>query len=227
VHKLLGTQRFRYGIAEEKDVVGFVNGLAWTQVGGVLVPVEAAVVPGKGKLILTGQLGDVMQESAQAALTYIRSRSEIFGLERDFYQKIDIHVHVPELGPVDGPSAGVTMCTAITSALLGIPVRRDLAMTGEITLRGRVRPIGGVKEKLLAAHRGTLAQVVIPADNAKDLPEVPKKVRDELRIQLVSHMDQVLREALVLDDPDGLFSDLDEIQRADRQLQAPGLPLKS
>jgi len=227
VRKLLGTQRFRHGIAEEKDVVGFVNGLAWTQVGGVLVPVEAAVVPGKGKLILTGQLGDVMQESAQAALTYIRSRSEIFGLDRDFYQKVDIHVHVPELGPVDGPSAGVTMCTAITSALLGIPVRRDIGMTGEITLRGRVRPIGGVKEKLLAAHRGTLAEVVIPEDNAKDLPEVPQKVRDDLRVQLVSHMDQVLREALVLDDPDGLFADLDAIQRTDRQLQAPGLPLKS
>ena len=227
VQKLLGAQRFRYGIAESKDVVGFVNGLAYTQVGGVLVPVEAAVVPGKGKLILTGQLGNVMQESAQAALTYIRSRSEIFGLERDFYEKVDIHVHVPELGPVDGPSAGVTICTAMTSALLGIPVRRDLGMTGEITLRGRVRPIGGVKEKLLAAHRGTLAKVVLPEDNAKDLPEVPKKVRDELQIQRVNHMDQVLREALVLDDPDGLFSDLEAIQRADRQLQAPGLPLKS
>ncbi len=224
VHKLLGVPKYRFGTAESDDVVGFVNGLAWTQVGGELVPVEATVVPGKGKLILTGQLGDVMQESAQAAMTYLRSRSQVFGLARDFYAEVDIHVHVPEIGPVDGPSAGITMCTSICSALLGIPVRKDVAMTGEVTLRGRVRPIGGLKEKVLAAHRGGIRHVLIPAENAKDVPEVPQAIRDEVTIQVVEHMDQVLREALVLDDPEGLFAGVARHQRPDRQLQAPSLP---
>ena len=190
----------------------------------VTCPVEASVVPGKGKLILTGQLGDVMQESAQAALTYIRSRSQVFGLKRDFYQEVDIHVHIPEIGPVDGPSAGITMCTAVVSALLGIPVRRGVAMTGEVTLRGRVRPIGGLKEKILAAHRGGIQHVLIPHENAKDIPEIPARVRAEVSIQVVEHMDQVLRDALVLDDPDGLFAGLERHQRADRALQPPSLP---
>ena len=223
IHKLLGVPKFRFGTAEADDVIGFVNGLAWTQVGGELVPVEAAVVPGKGKLILTGQLGDVMQESAQAAMTYLRSRSQVFGLARDFYAEIDIHVHIPEIGPVDGPSAGITMCTAICSALLGIPIRKDVAMTGEVTLRGRVRPIGGLKEKVLAAHRGGIRHVLIPAENAKDVPEIPQAIRSEVTIQVVEHMDQVLREALVLDDPEGLFAGVARHQRPDRQLQAPSL----
>jgi len=223
IHRLLGVPKFRFGTAEAEDVIGFVNGLAWTQVGGELVPVEATVVPGKGKLILTGQLGDVMQESAQAAMTYLRSRSKVFGLARDFYQEIDIHVHIPEIGPVDGPSAGITMCTAICSALLGIPIRKDVAMTGEITLRGRVRPIGGLKEKILAAHRGGIRHVLIPAENAKDVPEIPQAIRNEVTIQVVEHMDQVLREALVLDDPEGLFAGVARHQRPDRQLQAPSL----
>ncbi|MCP4868298.1 MAG: endopeptidase La [Proteobacteria bacterium] len=223
IHKLLGVPKFRFGTAEADDVVGFVNGLAWTQVGGELVPIEAAVVPGKGKLILTGQLGDVMQESAQAAMTYLRSRSQVFGLARDFYAEIDIHMHIPEIGPVDGPSAGITICTAICSALLGIPIRKDVAMTGEVTLRGRVRPIGGLKEKVLAAHRGGIRHVLIPAENAKDVPEIPQAIRQEVTIQVVEHMDQVLREALVLDDPEGLFAGVARHQRPDRQLQAPSL----
>ena len=221
IHRLLGVPRFRFGVAEGEDEIGFVNGLAWTQVGGELVPVEAAVVPGTGKLILTGQLGTVMQESAQAALTYIRSRSQVFGLQPDFNKEIDIHVHVPEIGPVDGPSAGVTMCTAIASALLRIPVRRDIAMTGEVTLRGRVRPIGGLKEKALAAHRGGILRVLIPLENAKDIPEIPAKIRETIDITPVDHMDQVLQAALVFDDIKGLFSGLDALDRPDRQLQAP------
>jgi ATP-dependent Lon protease len=221
VHRLLGVPKFRFGVAEGDDEIGFVNGLAWTQVGGSMIPIEAAVVPGTGKLILTGQLGDVMQESAQAALTYIRSRSQVFGLQPNFSKEIDIHVHVPESGPVEGPSAGVTMCTAITSALLRIPVRRDVAMTGEVTLRGRVRPIGGLKEKALAAHRGGIRHVLIPRENAKDIPEIPAKIRDEITITPCDHMDQVLQAALVLDDPAGLFKGPDTLDRPDRQLQAP------
>jgi ATP-dependent Lon protease len=224
VHKLLGIPKFRYGIAEQHDEVGYVNGLAWTQVGGVLVPVEAAVIPGQGKLILTGQLGDVMQESARAALTYIRSRSQVFGLKPNFYKEVDIHVHVPQIGPVDGPSAGVTMCTAMTSALLRIPVRRDVAMTGEITLRGMVKPIGGLREKVLAGHRGGILTVVIPSENAKDLPEVPQKVMTEIQVRTCDHMDEVLRHALALDDPDLLFAGPGTETRPDRQLAPPAEP---
>jgi len=227
VQRLLGVPRYRFGTAEKGDEVGFVNGLAWTQVGGALVPVEAAIMPGSGKLILTGQLGDVMQESGRAALSYIRSRSSVFGLKKDFYQDVDIHVHVPEIGPVDGPSAGITMCTAITSALLRIPVRRNVAMTGEITLRGHVRPIGGLKEKTLAAHRGEIEKVIVPRDNAKDIPDIPARIRTEIEIVPVEHMDQVLKEALLLDEPDLLFAGLDPRQNASRQLQAPELPSNS
>ncbi|MBJ94660.1 MAG: endopeptidase La [Rickettsiales bacterium] len=224
VQRLLGVPKYRFGTAEQGDEVGFVNGLAWTQVGGALVPVEAAIMPGSGKLILTGQLGDVMQESGRAALSYIRSRSSVFGLKKDFYKDVDIHVHVPEIGPVDGPSAGITMCTAMTSALLRIPVRRNVAMTGEITLRGNVRPIGGLKEKTLAAHRGEIAKVIVPRDNAKDIPDIPVRIRSEIEIVPVEHMDQVLKEALLLEEPDLLFAGMDPRQSASRQLPSPELP---
>ena len=225
VNKLLGVQKYRFGVAEERDEVGFVNGLAWTQVGGSLVPVEAVVLPGKGKLTQTGtgELGLSFKSSAQAALSYIRSRSSVFGLTTDFYEKIDIHVHVPEIGAVDGPSAGVTMCTAMTSALLGIPVKRSVAMTGEITLRGRVKPIGGLKEKVMAAHRGGITTVLVPADNAKDIPDLPRLVRDEVTLIVVEDMDDVLRHALALDDPEGLFEGRRE-DRPERQLAPPNLP---
>ncbi len=225
IHKLLGVPKFRFGVKEERDEIGFVNGLAWTQVGGSLVPVEAVVLPGKGKLTQTGtgELGLSFKNSAEAALTYIRSRSALFGLQTDFYEKVDIHVHVPEIGAVDGPSAGVTMCTAMTSALLGIPVRRDVAMTGEITLRGRVKPIGGLKEKVMAAHRAGITTVLVPEDNAKDVPEIPSRVRDDVTILTVADMDEVLRHALALEDPEGLFEGRREA-RPERQLGPPSLP---
>jgi ATP-dependent Lon protease len=197
LEKYLGVRRFRYGRAEEHDQIGQVTGLAWTEVGGELLSIESAIVPGKGRLIHTGQLGDVMQESIQAATTVVRSRAEALGVEEDFYQKYDIHVHVPEgATPKDGPSAGVGMCTALVSALSKIPVRADVAMTGEITLRGEVLPIGGLKEKLLAAHRGGITTVLIPEDNRKDLAEIPKNVKDKLDIRPVKWIDEVLQVAL-------------------------------
>jgi ATP-dependent Lon protease len=206
VHKLLGPPRFRYGKSEEKDEIGLVTGLAWTEVGGELLQTEVTVMPGKGKLILTGKLGEVMQESAQAALSYVRSRAEKFGIDRKFTENLDVHVHVAEGAvPKDGPSAGVTMATAMISALAKVPVRKDVAMTGEITLRGRVLPIGGLKEKALAAHRGGIKTVLIPKDNAKDIREIPLKIRRELEIVPVEHVDEVLRRALVLADPDTFF----------------------
>ncbi|HET7649149.1 MAG TPA: endopeptidase La [Gammaproteobacteria bacterium] len=193
----LGVRRFRYGRAEEHDQVGQVTGLAWTEVGGELLTIEATVVPGKGKLIHTGQLGAVMQESIQAAMTVVRSRAPLLGLEPDFYQKYDVHIHVPEgATPKDGPSAGVGMCTALVSALTRIAVRADVAMTGEITLRGEVLPIGGLKEKLLAAHRGGISIVLIPEENEKDLAEIPKDVKDALDIRPVRWIDDVLKVAL-------------------------------
>ena len=195
--KYLGVRRFRYGRAEETDQVGQVTGLAWTEVGGELLTIEATVVPGKGRLIHTGQLGDVMQESIQAATTVVRSRSAVLGVEADFYQKYDIHVHVPEgATPKDGPSAGVGMCTALVSALTKIPVRADVAMTGEITLRGEVLPIGGLKEKLLAAHRGGITTVLIPEENRKDLADIPDNVKEKLDILPVKWIDEVLEVAL-------------------------------
>ncbi len=198
VRDYLGVPRFRHGIAEEHDAVGLVTGLAWTEVGGELLAIEVAVVPGKGKLTITGKLGDVMQESAQAAMTYVRSRAELFGLEREFYQNVDIHIHVPEGAiPKDGPSAGITMATALTSALTGKAVRRDVAMTGEITLRGRVLPIGGLKEKILAAKRGEIKMVLIPVDNEKDLAEIPPEITEGITVRPVEHMDQVLELALL------------------------------
>ncbi|MFP4161933.1 MAG: endopeptidase La [Ectothiorhodospira sp.] len=195
--KYLGVRRYRYGVAEERDQVGQVTGLAWTEVGGELLTIEAAVVPGKGKCIQTGKLGDVMQESIQAAMTVVRSRSQVLGISEDFHEKKDIHIHVPEgATPKDGPSAGIGMCTAIVSALTNIPVRSDVAMTGEITLRGEVLPIGGLKEKLLAAHRGGITTVLIPKENEKDLVEIPKNIKSRLDIRSVRWIDEVLAVAL-------------------------------
>jgi ATP-dependent Lon protease len=193
----LGVRRFRYGKAEESNRVGQVTGLAWTEVGGELLTIEAAVVAGKGKLTHTGQLGEVMQESIQAAMTVVRSRSAMLGLDVDFYQKADVHIHVPEgATPKDGPSAGIGMCTSLISALTKIPVRSDVAMTGEITLRGEVLPIGGLKEKLLAAHRGGITTVLIPDDNTKDLAEIADNIKEKLDIRSVKWIDEVLQVAL-------------------------------
>jgi ATP-dependent Lon protease len=198
LEKYLGVRQFRYGMAEEKNRVGLVTGLAWTEMGGELLTIESTVMQGKGKHIFTGKLGEVMQESIQAAVSVVRGRSEIYGIDPDFYQNRDIHVHVPEgATPKDGPSAGVGMCTAILSALTDIPVRADVAMTGEITLRGEVLPIGGLKEKLLAAHRGGINCVLIPAENEKDLVEIPRNVKEGLEIIPVRWIDEVLDRALV------------------------------
>ena len=195
--KYLGVRRYTYGIAEEKNQVGQVTGLAWTEVGGELLTIEAVVLPGKGKTITTGKLGEVMQESIQAALSVVRSRSKALGITEDFYQKNDIHIHLPEgATPKDGPSAGVGICTAMVSALTGIPVRAAVAMTGEITLRGEVLPIGGLKEKLLAAHRGGIKTVLIPEENVKDLTEIPENIKNRLDIHPVKWIDQVLDLAL-------------------------------
>jgi ATP-dependent Lon protease len=204
--KYLGPPRFRFGKVEGEQKVGVATGLAWTELGGELLATEVTVMPGKGKLIITGRLGDVMQESAQAALSYVRSRAEELGLERDFYQRVDIHIHVPEGAiPKDGPSAGITMATSLVSALSKAPVRHDLAMTGEVTLRGRILPIGGLKEKVLAAHRGGIKTVLIPAENEKDIKEIPPAILKSITIKLVDHMDQVLRQALVLEHPEGFL----------------------
>ena len=198
VQKLLGPPRFRHGTAEAVDQVGVATGLAWTELGGELLTIEATVVPGKGKLTITGKLGSVMQESAQAAMSYVRSRAEVLGLDKRFVEQVDVHVHVPEGAiPKDGPSAGITMATALVSAFTRVPVRKDIAMTGEITLRGRILPVGGIKEKVLAAHRGGIKSILLPRECEKDLREVPRRVRGSLAIRLVDHMDEVLREALV------------------------------
>jgi ATP-dependent Lon protease len=203
VMKSLGVPKYRLGMAESEDQIGIVMGLAWTEMGGELLTTEATVMPGKGKLIVTGKLGEVMQESAQAAMSYVRARAERFGIDKKFSENFDIHIHLPEGAiPKDGPSAGVTMATALVSALTKIPVRKDVAMTGEITLRGRVLPIGGLKEKILAAHRAGIRTILIPKDNRKDLKEIPKRIREQLRIVRVDFVDDVLREALVLENPD-------------------------
>jgi ATP-dependent Lon protease len=195
--KYLGVQRYDFGIASKENQVGQVTGLAWTEVGGELLTIETVLMPGKGKTITTGTLGDVMQESIQAALSVVRSRSKRLGIPEDFYEKNDIHIHLPEgATPKDGPSAGIAMCTALVSVLCGIPVRADVAMTGEITLRGEVLPIGGLKEKLLAAHRGGIKTVMIPEQNVKDLVEIPDNIKNQLDIHPVKWIDQVLEIAL-------------------------------
>jgi ATP-dependent Lon protease len=196
--KYAGVRRYRFGEVEAEDHVGLTNGLAWTEVGGELLPIEAVMLPGKGKMMTTGKLGEVMTESIQAAASYVRSRSIQFGIKPTLFEKRDIHVHVPEgATPKDGPSAGIAMVTSIVSVLTGVPVRRDIAMTGEVTLRGRVLPIGGLKEKLLAALRGGLKTVLIPEENEKDLAEIPDNVKKGLTIIPVSDADQVLKHALI------------------------------
>ena len=211
IQKYLGVYRFRYGQQEEKDEIGMATGLAWTHVGGELLSIETVIMPGKGKLTVTGKLGDVMQESAHAALSYVRSRAGRLGLKKHFYKKVDIHVHVPEgATPKDGPSAGITMVTSIVSALIKRPVRRSLAMTGEITLRGRILPIGGLKEKILAAHRGGISEVIIPDENSKDLKEIPAKILKQIEVITASHMDDVLSRAIILPSGDTLFTEEDD-----------------
>jgi ATP-dependent Lon protease len=205
VPQFLGVPKYHSNKVSEHDEVGLTNGLAYTQYGGTILECEVTVVPGKGKLVITGLLEKGMQESAQAAMSYIRSRQQLLGLEEDFHSKYDVHVHFPEFVPKDGPSAGVTIATSIASALMKIPVRRTVAMTGEITLRGRVMPIGGLKEKMLAAHRAGIHTILVPRENRKDLREIPKRVLATTRVVLIEHMDEVLREALVLSDPDAVF----------------------
>ncbi|MEO5897552.1 MAG: endopeptidase La, partial [Vicinamibacterales bacterium] len=197
VTEYLGVPRFRPTIAEEKNEIGVATGLAWTEVGGEILVIEATLMPGKGRLTLTGKLGDVMQESAQAAMSYVRSKADEFNLPKNFNRTSDVHVHIPEGAiPKDGPSAGITLATTLVSALARLPVRKDVAMTGEITLRGKVLPIGGVKEKVLAAHRAGLKNIILPKDNEKDLADIPKNVLDTLGIYLVDNMDEVLKVAL-------------------------------
>ena len=209
VLKFLGTPKFRYGLAEDRDEVGLVTGLAWTSVGGELLQIETTLMHGTGKMIVTGKLGDVMQESAQAALSYVRSRSIRLGLQPDFYQKLDIHIHVPEGAiPKDGPSAGITMATALVSAILKLPVKHEIAMTGEITLRGRVLPIGGLTEKLLAAKRGHIKTVLIPKENERNLKDVPANIRRSLEIHCLENVDEVLEKALILKEGEELFKDV-------------------
>src|SRR5262249_21783399 len=192
---------FRYGLAETTPHIGVATGLAWTELGGELLAVEVTIVPGRGKLTVTGQLGEVMQESAQAAMSYVRSRAVALGLGPNFYQKIEIHIPEGAI-PKDGPSAGITLATALVSALCRVPVRNDLAMTGEITLRGRVLPIGGLKEKALAAHRGGIKTILMPKENEKDVQDIPPQVLKNISLVQVEHMDDVLNRALVLDDPE-------------------------
>jgi ATP-dependent Lon protease len=209
VLKFLGTPKYRYGLAEDRDEVGLVTGLAWTSVGGELLQIETTLMHGTGKMIVTGKLGDVMQESAQAALSYVRSRAMRLGLQPDFYQKLDIHVHVPEGAiPKDGPSAGITMATALVSAILKLPVRHEIAMTGEITLRGRILPIGGLTEKLLAAKRGHIKTVLVPKENERNLKDVPANIRRSLEIHCVDNVDEVLEKALILKEGEVLFKDV-------------------
>ena len=195
--EFLGVRRYRYGVGEEEDQIGAVTGLAWTEVGGELLTIEAVTVPGKGQIRTTGKLGEVMQESIQAAMSFVKARAPAYGVKPSIFARKDIHVHLPEGAvPKDGPSAGVGMVTAMISTLTGIPVRRDVAMTGEVTLRGRVLPIGGLKEKLLAALRGGITTVLIPQENEKDLADIPATLKEHLEIVPVSHVDEVLARAL-------------------------------
>jgi ATP-dependent Lon protease len=213
LHKYLGEPRYRFGQIELKDRIGLVTGLAWTQMGGDLLAVETVVMPGKGKLIVTGKLGEVMQESAQAAVSYVRSRSERLKIDSKFYTEFDIHIHVPEGAiPKDGPSAGIAICTSIVSALTQRPVYRDIAMTGEITLRGRILPIGGLREKVFAAHRGGITKVLIPKENEKDIKEIPSSVLKQIDVFPVEHMDEVLFRSLIFKEGDTLFNEDDSFE---------------
>jgi len=211
VRTYLGTERFQRHDTDGVDQIGVTNGLAWTSVGGEMLMTEVSVIPGRGKVLITGKLGDVMQESAQAAMSWVRSRAKQLGLNQDFYERIDVHVHVPEgATPKDGPSAGITIATSLVSAVTRIPVRHDVAMTGEITLRGRVMPIGGLKEKALAAHRAGCKIVIIPGDNKKDIPDIPEAVRKKLRFIPVDTVEEVLKIALNVEDPEAFFKKLSE-----------------
>jgi len=225
--RLLGAPKYKFGKAEEKSEVGYATGLAWTETGGELLGIEVVLLPGKGNLTITGKLGDVMMESARAAASYVRSRAFRLGLAKDFYQKLDIHIHVPEGAiPKDGPSAGITMATALTSALTGIATRKDVAMTGEITLRGKVLPIGGVKEKLLAAHRGGITKVILPKENKKDIDDLdlPRQVTKTLTIVYVEHVDEVLYNALETEHPEKLLSNNHEEERSVEEMLGYPLP---
>jgi ATP-dependent Lon protease len=222
VRKYLGVQKYRFGQAELEDRVGVCTGLAYTEVGGELLQTEVSATPGKGKLIVTGRLGEVMQESANAALSYVRSRAKQLGLTSDFYSKVDLHIHVPEGAiPKDGPSAGITIATAIASALTRVPVRSNVAMTGEITLRGRVLPIGGLKEKMIAAHRGGIDTILVPRENEKDLKEIPAHIKKNLKIVLVEHMDEVLAHSLAVADVSQILHEGDHPIEGIYEVQRP------
>ena len=220
----LGKPKYPLRRSEDHDEIGLATGLAWTQTGGEILLTEVSLFPGKGKLILTGKLGEVMRESAHAAMSYVRSRADLLSIERNFYGKVDIHIHVPDGAmPKDGPSAGITIATALVSALTGIPVRRDVAMTGEITLRGRVLPIGGLKEKALAAHREAMNLILVPEDNLPDLDDIPSSIRQSIDIIQVRHVDEVLRHALVLEDPEAFYLRLQGERAARRIPSRPGI----
>jgi ATP-dependent Lon protease len=214
IEKLLGKPKFRQQGVSESNQVGLATGLAWTEVGGEVLLTEATVMEGRGQLTMTGKLGEVMQESARAAMTYVRSRAAAYGIGRDFYRKTDLHIHIPEGAiPKDGPSAGITMATTIVSVLTKIPVRNDVAMTGEITLRGKVLPIGGVKEKLLAAHRAGIKHVILPKENEKDLQDIPPDILESMGVNLVETMDEVLQVALERQPvPQGQVSEISDLK---------------
>ena len=216
IRELLGKPKFRRRRKQDKSMVGVSTGLAWTQVGGEILETQIGLMKGKGKLTLTGKLGDVMQESARAAVSYVRGRAELLGIDPSFSEELDVHIHVPEGAiPKDGPSAGITMATALVSALTDIAVRKDVAMTGEITLRGNVLPVGGIKDKILAAFRADITEIVIPSENEKDLEDIPEEIRDVLTVHLVDSMDEVLTVAL-----DGEISSLPESREKFKQVSS-------
>jgi ATP-dependent Lon protease len=197
IEKYLGKKRFRYDVIASEQIIGTTTGLAWTIVGGTTLSIETARIPGTGQLVLTGQLGDVMKESARAGISYIRSIADGLGIRKDFYKTDDIHIHIPEgATPKDGPSAGVTMCTAMISCLTGIPARQDVAMTGEITLRGAILPVGGIREKVLAAHRAGIGKVLLPKQNERDIDDIPQTVRRKMEFVLIEHADDALKHVL-------------------------------